>query len=282
MKFTLKYISLTKKYTNKMFSKPLDSFKLYPKNYYYKTTVNIFEEYEWVWTYSFLFYLPLCQIFLGFHNPKHKNTYKIIGFVWNVLLSLFSLVGTYFTVPYIVNCLKRDGLDSLLQLDNPTCDYRYIPSVSFWSTLFVISKIPELFDTYLYILKNGKQHIFLHWYHHLFTGVYAYFLVRKEEFRLGIWMTALNFFVHTFMYGYYAVMEITDRNSMLRKFVMGNSSFITFIQILQMCIILTLFMYDWLKLGNQLDHFGFAMYLVYAVLFGKLFLEKYCLRKKKD
>ncbi len=257
--------------------------KLYPANYDFTITDYYFRKYEWVWTYSFLFYLPVCQILQGFYNPKHKNTLKEIGFLWNCCLSIFSLLGTYFTLPFLFKCVYTDGLDSFLQLDNPVCDYRIIPSVSFWSTLFVVSKIPELGDTFLYILKNGKQHIFLHWYHHLFTGVYAYFLVVKEEkpYKLGIWMVALNFFVHTFMYAYYAVMEITERDSNIRKMVMKYASFITMIQLSQMIIIIYILFYNWLKLGKDLDHFGLGMYLVYAVLFGKLFLEKYITHKNK-
>ena len=262
---------------------PLNMEKLYPSNYNFTITDYYFRKYEWVWTYSFLFYLPVCQILQGFYNPANKNKLKEIGFVWNVCLSVFSLFGTYFTLPYLVKCLWSDGLDSVLLLDNPYCDYRIIPSVSFWSTLFVVSKIPELGDTFLYVLKNGKQHIFLHWYHHLFTGVYAYFLVIKEAqpYRLGIWMVTLNFFVHTFMYAYYAVMEITELDSKIRKAVTGCASFITTIQLSQMFIVIFVIVYDWYVLGNNFDHFGFGMYMVYAVLFGKLFLEKYIKNKNE-
>jgi len=257
--------------------------KLYPSNYDFRITDYYFRKYEWIWTYSFLFYLPICQILQGFYNPKHKNTLKEIGFLWNCGLSIFSLLGTYFTLPFLVKCLYIDGLDSVLQLDNPLCDYRIIPSVSFWSTLFVVSKILELGDTFLYILKNGKQHIFLHWYHHLFTGVYSYLLVIKEEkpYKIGIWMVSLNFFVHTFMYAYYAFMEITERDSSIRKTVMKYASFLTSIQLSQMIIVIFILFYNWLTLGTNLDHFGLGMYLVYAVLFGKLFLEKYITRKNK-
>lgn len=253
---------------------------LYPKKYTFRDTVRFGETYEWLWVYSFLFYLPICQILQSCYSPSLRNTIKYIGFFWNIILTIFSLVGTLFTLPFLFNCLYRDGLDSVLLLDKQDCDFREIPSVSFWCTIFVYSKIPELMDTFLYILKNGKQHIFLHWYHHMFTGVYAYMLVRRSQFnRMGIWMVALNFFVHTFMYFYYAIMEITGRDSLVRKIVMKNASFITMIQILQMCIILIINFYDVLILKNDMDHFGVAMYLVYAILFIKLFLEKYLKNK---
>lgn len=256
---------------------------LYPKNYTFRDTVQFGEKYEWLWVYSFLFYLPICQILQSCHIPSLRNTIKYVGFFWNIGLTIFSLIGTLFTLPFLIKCLYKDGLDSVLLLNNPVCDFREIPSVSFWCSIFVYSKIPELIDTFLYILKNGKQHIFLHWYHHMFTGVYSYMLVRREQFnRLGIWMVALNFFVHTFMYAYYAVMEITEKDSSIRKIVMKNASFITMIQLSQMIIVCYVLMHDWIVLGNELDHFGLGMYLVYAVLFGKLFLEKYITHKNKS
>jgi hypothetical protein len=57
--------------------------KLYPSNYNFTITDYYFRKYQWVWTYSFLFYLPICQILQGFYNPKNRNLYKNIGFIWN-------------------------------------------------------------------------------------------------------------------------------------------------------------------------------------------------------
>jgi hypothetical protein len=253
----------------------------YPKNFNYHESVKIFTEYQSIFTYSYLFYLPLCQILGSIPFVQNgivsRKTIKHIGFVWNVILSVFSAIGTYFTLPFLVKCLFQDGLDVTLKLENALCDYRYIPSVSYWSTLFVASKIFELGDTFLYIIKNGKQHIFLHWYHHLFTGVYAYFLTVNGAMpnHLGLWMVSLNFFVHTFMYAYYAIMEITGSECGLRLWAMKNASFLTSIQLIQMFIMIFVFFYDRFVLGQTFDHFGFGMYFVYAVLFAKLYMEKY-------
>lgn len=254
---------------------------LHPKNFSFNDALKIFNEYRSIFIYAYLFYLPMCQILeslkLVSNGHISRKSVKHIGFVWNVGLSVFSLLGTYFTLPFLIKCLINDGLDSVLKLDNPYCDYKYIPSVSFWCTLFVLSKIPELIDTFLYIIKNEKQHIFLHWYHHLFTGVYAYMTAVGDNMpsHLGLWMTSLNFFVHTFMYGYYAIMEITGPECWLRKLAMKNASFITTIQTVQMIIMMFIFIYDKYYVGHDFDHFGFGMYLVYAVLFSKLFIEKY-------
>lgn len=255
---------------------------LYPSSFNFKQCVAWFKDQETLWTYALLFYLPLCQILERFYNPNNRSMLKKIGFVWNTLLSLFSAVGTYVTLPYLVNCVYNDGLESVLQASNPSCNYIFNNKVSFWSSLFVCSKLPEFIDTFLYILKNGKQHIFLHWYHHLFTAFYSYLLVVKDDVpsKYGIWMVSLNFFVHTFMYAYYAVMEITEQGCWLRKLVNKYASFITTIQTVQMFIIMYVMLYDKFVLDNNMDHFGFGMYLVYAILFTNLFVGKYLTKSK--
>jgi hypothetical protein len=93
--------------------------------------------------------------------------------------------------------------------------------------------------------------------------------------KIGIWMVSLNFFVHSVMYAYYAVMEITEQGCWLRKLVNKYAFFITTVQTVQMFIVMYVLGYDSLVLGNTLDHFGFGMYLVYAVLFTNLFIGKY-------
>ena len=250
---------------------------LYPKGFSFQSAVIWFKDNQTLWTYALLFYLPVCQILERFYNPNNRATLKKIGFIWNVFLSLFSAVGTCITLPYLVNCLYQDGLESVLQLYNPSCNYILNGKVAFWSSLFVCSKLPEFIDTFLYVLKNGKQHIFLHWYHHLFTAFYSYWLVVNGDnpSKYGIWMVSLNYFVHTFMYAYYAVMEITEQGCWLRKMVTKRSSLITTIQTVQMFIIMYVMLYDKFALGNNMDHFGFGMYLVYAVLFTNLFIGKY-------
>lgn len=254
---------------------------LYPKGYTYDKAIETFKQCETLFILSFLLYLPICQILISLSNPLRRNSIKNVAVIWNLSLSLFSILGTYFTLPFLTKCIMDNGLHSFIQVANPLCDYRNIPSVSFWAMLFGFSKILELIDTFLYNLKNGKQHIFLHWYHHLFTGLYTYYLaIRGDEYnRQGIWMCGLNFFVHSFMYMYYAVMEGTTSESRLRRAVMKYSSFITTIQILQMFIVLSVMLYDWSVVGRRFDFFGFSMYLTYAILFIKLFLEKY--RKEK-
>jgi hypothetical protein len=257
---------------------------LYPLGFTFQKGVEFFKSYEPLWIYALLFYLPGCQLLENFYNPNHRNLYKKIGFVWNIVLSVFSAIGTCITLPYLVKCIYTEGLKSVLLLETNDCNYMLNPRVAFWCSLFTVSKLPEFVDTFLYILKNGKQHIFLHWYHHILTAFYSYRMTVKDggPSRLAICMISLNFFVHAFMYAYYAVMEITERDCWLRKLVMSYSSFITSIQTFQMFIIIFVLLYDKFALGNDLDHFGLGMYLVYAILFANLFIKKYISKIKKQ
>eukprot|EP00122_Pirum_gemmata_P011475 Pgem_evm2s10633 len=42
-----------------------------------------------------------------------------------------------------------------------------------WTTLFIFSKIPELFDT-MFIVLRKRPLIFLHWYHHITVLAYCW------------------------------------------------------------------------------------------------------------
>jgi elongation of very long chain fatty acids protein 6 len=255
---------------------------LYPKNFTFQIGVNFLNEYRNVWIYSLLFYLPICQLLENFRaqGVNSKIFLRKISILWNILIALFSIIGATQTLPLLIKCVSNYGIDSTLQnekesLFKEVCDYRLNPQTSYWCFLFACSKIPEFIDTFLYVLRNGRQHIFLHWYHHLFTAFYCYWLVvlPPHPSRYGLWMTAINFFVHSFMYSYYALteFEIIRKSSFMKIF----ARFITSIQIGQMFLIMSILIHASATLGYEFEHFGFAMYGVYAVLFLNLFLKKY-------
>ena len=274
---------------------------LYPKNFTFQNGVDFLNNYRNVWVYSLLFYLPICQLLENFKTQSinSKLFLRKISILWNVLVAVFSIIGTTQTLPTLIKCISNNGIDSTLHYEheNPefkgslqnyntkpgftvpsfidSCDYRLNPQTSYWCFLFACSKIPEFIDTFLYVIRNGKQHIFLHWYHHIFTAFYSYWLVVQppEPSRYGLWMTAINFFVHSFMYSYYALteFEIVRKSQIMKIF----ARFITSIQIGQMFLIMSILIHASATLGYEFEHFGFAMYGVYAVLFLNLFLKKY-------
>jgi len=278
---------------------------LYPKNFTFQNGVDFLNSYRNVWVYSLLFYLPICQLLENFkaQSVNSKLFIRKISILWNVFIAVFSIIGTTQTLPTLVKCISNNGIDSTIHYDheNPdfknslqnyntksgftspswklevsnSCDYRLNPQTSYWCFLFVCSKIPEFIDTFLYVIRNGKQHIFLHWYHHLFTAFYSYMLIVQPPTpsRYGLWMTAVNFFVHSFMYSYYALteFEVVRKSRFMKIF----ARFITSIQITQMFLIMSVLIHASAVLGYDFEHFGFAMYGVYAVLFLNLFLKKY-------
>lgn len=257
---------------------------LYPKNFTFHNGVDFLKDYRNVWVYSLLFYLPMCQLLENFkaQSVNSKIFLRKISIFWNVLIAIFSIIGTTQTLPTLIKCISKNGIDSTIHYENSfklenfnSCDYRLNPQTSFWCFLFACSKIPEFIDTFLYVIRNGKQHIFLHWYHHLFTAFYSYWLVVQppEPSRYGLWMTAINFFVHSFMYSYYALteFEVVRKSQFMKIF----AKFITSIQIGQMFLIMSILIHSSATLGYEFEHFGFGMYAVYAVLFLNLFLKKY-------
>lgn len=274
---------------------------IYVKNFTFEKATVILNNYRNVWIYSLLLYLPICQLLENFRaqSVNAKIFLRKLSILWNVAVAVFSIIGVTQTLPTLIKCISYNGIDSTIyyEHENPnfkgslqnyntksgftmpslidSCDYQLNPQISFWCFLFVCSKIPEFIDTFLYVLRNGKQHIFLHWYHHLFTAFYSYWLVVQppQPSRYGLWMAAINFFVHSFMYSYYALteFEVVRKSQFMKIF----ARFITSIQIGQMFLIMSVLIHSSAVLGYEFEHFGFAMYGVYAVLFLNLFLKKY-------
>lgn len=77
------------------------------------------------------------------------------------------------------------------------------PSLALLPYLFYVSKIYELLDTLILVLKR-KDIIFLHAWHHCLVIPYTWFWATSNQ----PWVLGgvfLNTFVHTFMYYYYCV-----------------------------------------------------------------------------
>jgi elongation of very long chain fatty acids protein 6 len=263
---------------------------LYPKNFTFQNGVDFLNTYRNVWVYSLLFYLPICQLLENYkaQSVNSKIFLRKLSIFWNILVAIFSIIGTTQTLPALIKCISHNGIDSTLHYEHEnslsiySCDYRLNAQTSYWCFLFACSKIPEFIDTFLYVIRNGKQHIFLHWYHHIFTAFYSYWLVVQppEPSRYGLWMTAINFFVHSFMYSYYALteFEVVRKSQFMKIF----AKFITSIQIGQMFLIMSVLIHASATLGYEFEHFGFAMYGVYAVLFLNLFLKKYIRNRDQE
>lgn len=221
---------------------------------------------------SIVLYLP-SVMFLKLLVSLSPDTYKKrlcdiftpLWCLWCGILSLFSFMGTFYIGRYI-----------LLEYNNK----RINDSESlFWYNAFIVSKIPELFDTILIILRS-KALVPLQWYHHWCTLLICYIFKNYhcDEFTFFFFM---NYFVHSFMYFYFAIYPIFGKS----LFLFGT--FVNVIQTIQMLIAVFIALYyyfyvtDYSRcLISPIDNFnylafgGISMYVTYLLFFIQLFYER--------
>jgi hypothetical protein len=120
---------------------------------------------------------------------------------WNLLLSVFSLMGAIRTVPHLLYNISNKSLEETV------CSQSNIDwgsgATGLWVGLFIFSKLPELIDTVFIVLRQ-KPLIFLHWYHHVTVLLYCWHAYATEA-GSGLYFVAMNYSVHAVMYGYYAL-----------------------------------------------------------------------------
>jgi elongation of very long chain fatty acids protein 6 len=198
---------------------------------------------------------------------------KYLAF-WNFSLSLFSWIGALRTAPQLVHNLATMSLRDNLCLD-PRMTYGS-GSTGLWVQLFVLSKFPELLDTF-FIVIHKKPLIFLHWYHHITVLAYcwhSYVTVSPA----GLFFVTMNYCVHAIMYGYYFLMAIKMKPKWL------NAMFITTAQISQMVVgvLVTIFAFyfyhtegDDCNIQKENNIAAFLMYGSYLFLFAQFFVGRY-------
>lgn len=215
-------------------------------------------------------YIPVIftlQWFINlFDEPIKRKICNILEtpwVIWCLCLSIFSGFGTYYTCKYIL--YEQDK-----HIDET--------EAGFWYTSFLISKLPELFDT-VFIVLRSKKLVALQWYHHWATLAICYYLLpyRCNQF---IYFFFMNYFVHFFMYFYFAMYCYYGKR--LHIF----SIFINIIQTLQMLFAIFIGFYIYynnidgtkcLVIPTDIDNLfnvGMIMYTTYLILFVQLFFER--------
>lgn len=182
---------------------------------------------------------------------------------WCLGLSVFSFLGTYHLSKHL---LIHQKIDENVLTGN--CGY--------YTTLFLISKIPELLDT-VFIVLRSKKLVLLQWYHHWATLSVCYYTFYNFS-SFVILFALMNYFVHTIMYAYYAFYTLGF------KFISKYGIYITFLQTIQMLIAVGIIIYfeitgDLRFITNEYDSNTYVtissfMYLTYLVLFTMLIFEK--------
>eukprot|EP00121_Abeoforma_whisleri_P017035 Awhi_evm1s15617 len=81
---------------------------------------------------------------------KFKLQYPLA--LWNFSLSLFSFIGAFRVVPHLLNNIHTNGYEWSVCAKS-SVNYG-LGASGMWTTLFIFSKIPELFDTVFIVLRG--------------------------------------------------------------------------------------------------------------------------------
>ncbi|KAH8611701.1 putative GNS1 SUR4 family [Trypanosoma vivax] len=227
-------------------------------------------------------------------QPMNLRSANIL---WNLLLTVFSIMGTHYTVPRLI---KIATSTSISRMESGTDGHRdaFVPvatgsfytstcvwdenmffnkDVGFWVAAFALSKIPEMLDTVFLVLQK-KPVIFLHWYHHLTVMLFSWHAY-AYNIASGLWFAAMNYSVHSVMYFYYFACACG-----YRRVVRPVAPFITTLQILQMVVGTFIVCYTYTvkhvlgykcMVGDVGLRAGLVMYVSYLLLFSQLFYRSY-------
>ena len=216
-------------------------------------------------------------IFFGkkyFQNRKPWN-WRNTMMLWNLSLSVFSAIGFLRTFPMLVHIWTNYSFQENF-CTNAEQHYGN-GSTGLWVQLFVLSKIPELIDTF-FIIIHKKNLIFLHWYHHVSVLLYCWhsYMTRAPH---GLIFCVMNYAVHCVMYGYYFLMAARIKPKAFK------AVYITIAQISQMvvgvgvtaigCYLLWIKQVESCFLSNDNNVAALIMYGSYLFLFLEFFLQRY-------
>lgn len=213
---------------------------------------------------------------LGKRWMSTRRPYNLRGLlaIWNLGLAVFSTMGFLTVAPELVRHAFRDLSDSI-------CHTRIqlYPMMSFWSLLFVFSKVVEFGDTF-FIIARKTQLSFLHWYHHVTVCLLSWHSLAIAS-APAHWYCAMNFGVHSVMYSYYLLKAVGIR---VVSFVAQS---ITVLQLMQffagfaVTLAAAWFYYSGRPCSTNRNEVIAALliYGSYFVLFVNFFYQRYCVKK---
>ncbi|KAK5965611.1 Elongation of very long chain fatty acids protein, partial [Trichostrongylus colubriformis] len=248
-----------------------------PEHFWNPDKVHAFFAQHWSSSiYLALGYVVIINVMQRVMENRKPLSMKSVLLVWNGMLAVFSMMGTWrFGLEFYNMLTTRPFTDSVCFSVDPT------GPASFWACMFAFSKIAELGDT-LFLVLRKRPVIFLHWYHHAVVLVYCWHSA-VELTAAGRWFIWMNYFVHSIMYTYYAIVSTGIR---LPKRL---SMTVTALQTTQMLIGVVISVYVlYLKLNGAVcqqsfDNLAicFAIYASFLILFSKFFNTAYLVKREK-
>jgi hypothetical protein len=198
-------------------------------------------------------------------------------FLWNLSLGIFSILGFIRIAQELFHVLTspngfhrslcvRDGMNE---------------PMAYWSILFALSKYVELGDT-IFIVLRKQPLILLQWYHHCTAMTLAWIVVPYAE-PITRYYGGMNYGVHSIMYPYFAL------KSLKVPIPRTISKCITFLQLLQMIVAVSVNAYTEVVLGSGNScardstsiKWSWAIYGSYVFLFAHFFYKSYYSKKSK-
>lgn len=211
-------------------------------------------------------------MFAGQRLMRDRPRFTLQGplIVWNLLLAVFSLCGSYRFLQHLVFVVNKHGLEHSICVN----DFIYGVTAC-WGWQFALSKVAELVDTVFIVLRKQPL-IFLHWYHHSTVLIYTWYSI-SDFTSTARWFCGINFTVHTLMYGYYAF------RAMKFKIPKWVNVVITTLQLSQMVwgVYLNVFVFMAKNAGKSCAvsynnvYWSFFMYFTYFLLFFNYFYHAY-------
>merc|ERR1711862_688379 len=201
---------------------------------------------------------------------------------------MFSIAGAVNTIyPIVAHGISQFGFVELICNAPSVVHLRQDPS-QIWGLFFAASKVPELGDT-IFIVLRKKELVVLQWYHHLCTLVLtALGMVYVSPFNnTGAIFAAMNYFVHSFMYTWYAFTRTGWKSPKSLKIMITAIQFIQMVAALFVIWVASSDYFSpycgrWPREGIW-SFYGFMiMYASYAALFAQLFAKSYLLPKRKS
>jgi hypothetical protein len=219
----------------------------------------------------------LAVVALGPRLMERRPAFSLrrVTLAWNVSVALFSLSGAAVCVPHLAARIRSHGF--WFTVCGDVYELAGYGAPAFWASLFTWSKLLELIDTVLLVLKK-RPVITLHWFHHASVILFAW-AAWAYETPCALWYGAMNYAVHALMYSYFALMATRCRPTVARF-----APAVTALQIAQFGVgtlvnIVAAASYFSASVGCAIQpeilHIQGVMYVAYGALFVQLFYARY-------